>query len=221
MARVMEHFVETFATHYGYVALFALMWIDTMGLPLPSEIPLLFAGYLIFLGKMAIVPAALISAAGCVGGSLLAYAVSRRFGRAAVLRWGKPLLITAEHLERSERWFERRGPFAVFICRMIPLARTLISIPAGIAEMEPVRFSAYTFAGSLPWAFGLMGLGWALGDSWKGVLHSFTLASAIVGVVMVAGAVWWILKRRRAAAAAAAALSAPPDSASAESERAR
>jgi len=195
----MEHFVESFARH-GYIALFALLWIDTMGLPLPSEIPLLFAGYLVSRHEISFVGAALISAAGCVGGSLLAYFVSRRFGRAAVLRWGKYVLITEEHLHRSERWFEQRGPFAVFICRMIPLARTLVSIPAGIAEMNVPRFAAYTFAGSLPWAFGLIGLGWALGDSWKSVLHSFTLVSIVTAVVLILALAWWLLRRRRAQA---------------------
>lgn len=195
----MQHAFTNFTHHYGYLALFALLWIDTMGLPLPSEIPLLYAGYQISLGSLNIVPAGLLSALGCVGGSLLAYAVSRRYGRAAIVRWGKYILVTEDHLERSERWFERKGPFAVFICRMIPLARTLISIPAGIAEMEPVRFTAYTFAGSLPWAFGLMGLGWALGGSWDHVLHSFTLASIAAAVVIVAGIAWWFIRRRAAA----------------------
>jgi membrane protein DedA with SNARE-associated domain len=189
-----------FAKHYGYFALFALLWIDTMGLPLPSEIPLLYAGTLIAKGDLNIVAAGLVSAAGALCGSLLAYVVSRKVGRAIVLRWGKYILITEDHLERSERWFERRGPAAVFICRMVPLARTLISIPAGIAEMEPVRFGVYTFAGSLPWAFGLLAFGWALGDSWKKVLHSFTLASVAAAVVLVAGIVWWFIRRRRPAA---------------------
>ena len=198
LARVQE-FVETFARH-GYVALFVLLWIDTMGLPLPSEIPLLFAGYLVSRHEISFAGAALVSALGCVGGSLLAYFVSKRFGRAAVLRWGKYVMLTEEHLHRSERWFERRGPFAVFVCRMIPLARTLVSIPAGIAEMNVARFTVYTFAGSLPWAFGLIGLGWALGSSWKTVLHQFTYASIGAAAVILGLALWWYLRRRRAQA---------------------
>jgi membrane protein DedA with SNARE-associated domain len=196
----MQHFVETFARH-GYVALFVLLWIDTMGLPLPSEIPLLFAGYLVSIHEISFAGAALVSAAGCVGGSLLAYFVSRRFGRAAVLRWGRYVLITEEHLHRSEAWFARRGPFAVFVCRMIPLARTLVSIPAGIAEMDVARFSIYTFAGSLPWSFGLIGVGWALGSSWKNVLHGFTFASIAAAVVIVAGIITWYVRRRSRARA--------------------
>jgi membrane protein DedA with SNARE-associated domain len=195
----MTHLVESFANHF-YIGLYLLMLIDTVGLPLPSELPLLYGGYLIWQHKISIVPAGFIAAAGALTGSMIAYAISRKVGRAVVLRWGRRVLITEEHLHRSEVWFERRGPAAVFFCRMIPLARTLISIPAGIAEMEPVRFGIYSFAGSLPWAFGLLGLGWGLGSSYKRVLHSFTLASIIVAVIVIAGIVWWFLRRRRATA---------------------
>src|SRR5688572_14193524 len=175
------------------------MWIDTMGLPLPSEVPLLYGGYLVSVGELNIVAATLVAALGATCGSLLAYFVSERYGRAAILRWGRVFFITEEHLHKSERWFERRGEAAVFICRMIPLARTLISIPAGIAEMKVPRFAAYSFAGTVPWSFGLMAFGWALGPKWETVLGSFTLAGVGVGLVILAGATWWYLRRRRAA----------------------
>ncbi|MGZ4126608.1 MAG: DedA family protein [Actinomycetota bacterium] len=195
----MEHLVTRFADHF-YIALFVLMLIDTIGLPLPSELPLLYGGYLISQHRLSIVPAAFIAAAGALVGSVIAYVISRRVGRAVILHWGRKVLITEEHLHRSERWFERRGPAAVFICRMVPLARTLISIPAGIAEMPLVRFCVYTFTGSLPWAFALLGAGWALGADWKKLLGSFTLASIAVAVVVVAGIAWWFIRRRRSAA---------------------
>jgi membrane protein DedA with SNARE-associated domain len=198
----MTHFVESFQNHF-YIGLFVLLLIDTIGLPIPSELPLLYGGYLIWLHKISIVPAAFIAAAGALVGSLIAYTVSRSVGRAVVMRWGRKVLITEEHVHRSEVWFEKRGPAAVFLCRMIPLARTLISIPAGIAEMEPIRFSIYTFAGSLPWAFGLLGAGWALGSEYKKIQHSITLVSVIVAVIIVAGIVWWFLRRRRATASGA------------------
>jgi len=194
----MTHLVESFRDHF-YVGLYLLLLIDTIGLPIPSELPLLYGGYLIWQHKISIVPAGFIAAAGALTGSLIAYAISRKVGRAVVLRWGRRVFLTEEHLHRSEVWFERRGPAAGFVCRMILLERTLISIPAGIAEMEPVRFAIYSFAGSLPWAFALLGAGWALGSSYKKVVHSFTLASAVVAVILVAGIVWWFLRRRRAA----------------------
>jgi len=195
----MEQLV-TRSTEHFYLVLFVLMVIDTMGLPLPSEVPLLYGGYLISKGTINIIPAGLLAASGALVGSMLAYAVSRSVGRAAVLRWGRYVFISEEHLHRSERWFERRGPAAVFICRMIPLARTLISIPAGIAEMPPARFATYSFAGSLPWAFALLGAGWALGDNWRRLLTQFTLASIAAAVVIVIVAAVWLLRRRRAAA---------------------
>lgn len=196
----MEELVTRFTDHF-YLALFLLMIIDTMGLPLPSEIPLLYGGYLISTGDINIWPAGFLAAAGALGGSMLAYVVSRSVGRAVVLRWGKYVFITEEHLHRSERWFQHKGQAAVFICRMIPLARTLISIPAGIAEMPPLRFAVYSFTGSLPWAFGLLGAGWILGENWRKILDQFMLAGIATGVVILAGAVWWFLRRKRAAAA--------------------
>ena len=192
----MEHLVTRFTQHF-YLALFLLMVVDTMGLPLPSEVPLLYGGYLISQHKLSIAPAGLLAALGALCGSMLAYYVSRWLGRAAIVRWGKYILITEEHLHRSEKWFERKGPAAVFVCRMIPLARTLISIPAGIAEMPPARFGAYTFAGSLPWAFGLLAGGWALGSQWKRILGGFSLASIAAAVLLVALGVGWYVRRRR------------------------
>jgi LPXTG-motif cell wall-anchored protein len=175
-----------------------LMIIDTMGLPLPSEVPLLYGGYLISQGTIDIVPAAVLAATGALLGSMLAYVVSRSVGRSVVLRWGKYVFISEEHLHRSERWFEHKGQAAVFICRMIPLARTLISIPAGIAEMPPLRFAVYSFTGSLPWAFGLLAAGWALGDNWDRILGQFTIASAVIGVLLIGAGVVWLVRRRRA-----------------------
>lgn len=182
--------------------LYVLMVIDTMGLPLPSEVPLLYGGFLASQDKVEIAPAGVLAAAGAVTGSMLAYTVSRRFGRAAILRWGRRIMITEHHLHRAEAWFERRGQAAVFICRMIPLARTLISIPAGIAEMPPARFAAYSFAGSIPWSYGLLAGGWVIGENWDTVLGQFTIASAVIGAIIVAaGVVWWARRRRERAAA--------------------
>jgi membrane protein DedA with SNARE-associated domain len=193
----MEHLVTRFADHF-MLALYVLMVVDTTGLPLPSELPLFYGGYLISQGRLDIVPAGLVAAAGALTGSLIAYVISRSVGRTVVLRWGKYVFLTEEHLHRSERWFERRGPAAVFFCRMIPVARAVISIPAGIAEMEPMRFAVYSFAGALPWAFGLLGAGWALGSRWKEFLGSFSLASIAIGIVLIVVIAWWLVRRRRA-----------------------
>jgi membrane protein DedA with SNARE-associated domain len=191
----VEDLITRFAEH-GYIAMFLLMLIDTSGLPLPSEIPLLFSGYLVSTGQLEYVPVCLISALGCLAGSLLGYTVSRSVGRAAILRWGKYLHVTPSGLDSAEAWFHRRGEPAVFVCRMIPLARTLISIPAGIAEMNVPRFALFSFAGSVPWAFGLVALGWGLGENWDRVLGSFFIASLTVATVIVAGLSIWLLKRR-------------------------
>ncbi len=193
----MEELVMRFENHF-YLALFLLMIIDTMGLPLPSEVPLLYGGYLASQDKIEILPAMFLAAAGALLGSLLAYYVSRSVGRAVVLRWGRYVFITEEHLHKSERWFQHKGQAAVFFCRMIPLARTLISIPAGIAEMPVMRFGIYSFTGSLPWALGLLVAGKILGDNWTKLLGQFTLAGIAVGLVILAGIAVWLVRRKRA-----------------------
>ncbi|MCA1830874.1 MAG: DedA family protein [Actinomycetota bacterium] len=193
----MQGFVEGLR-HDFILWLLLLMVVDTIGLPIPSEVPLLYGGYLVSQHDLNFVAAVLVAAVGATIGSLIAYSVSRRFGRVVILRWGKRVLITEEHLHRSEEWFARRGEGAVFVCRFIPLARTLISIPAGIAEMDLRRFLVFTFTGTLPWSAGLLGFGWALGASWKKVLHSFSLASIGVAVLIVAGICLWYVRRRRA-----------------------
>lgn len=195
----MEELFTRLVEH-GLLALFVILFFDMVGVPLPSEVPLLFAGYLISTGELDLVPAALVATFGATAGALALYGISRRYGQRIILRWGKFLLITPEHLERSERWFERRGDAAVLACRVIPLARTLISIPAGIAEMNVARFTIYSFAGTLPWAFGLMAAGWALGENWRRLLGGFTIAGLIVAVVIVVGGLTWYLRRRSALA---------------------
>lgn len=193
-AAVEELFTRLVA--HGLLAVFVILFLDMVGVPLPSEVPLLFAGYLISTGELDLVPAALVATLGATVGALVLYAISRRFGRMIILRWGKFFLITPEHLERSERWFERRGDVAVFACRVIPLARTLISIPAGIAEMNVTRFTIYSFAGTLPWAFGLMAAGWALGENWRRILGAFTIVGLIVALTIVATGLTWYIRRR-------------------------
>jgi membrane protein DedA with SNARE-associated domain len=151
----------------GYFGLIGLMAAESACLPLPSEIILPFAGYLVSHGEMNLFAAATAGAMGCNIGSAVAYEVGRHGPRRAIERWGKYILLTHEDLERADRFFDRFGNLAVLIARMLPVVRTFIALPAGIARMPKVRFHLYTFLGSWPWCFLLVYAGLLLGDQWN------------------------------------------------------
>lgn len=150
----------------GYAGLAALMAAESACIPLPSEVILPFAGYLVSQGQMNLYLVATIGALGCNLGSAVAYAAGRRSGRQAVERWGKYVLLTRGDLDRADRFFHRFGAAAVLIARMLPVIRTFIALPAGISGMPLLRFHIYTFIGSWPWCFLLAYVGRLLGDQW-------------------------------------------------------
>jgi membrane protein DedA with SNARE-associated domain len=151
----------------GYAGIAALMALESACIPLPSEIIMPFAGYLVSTGRLSLLMAATAGALGCNIGSTIAYLIGAYGGRPAVLRWGKYVLFSEADLERFDGYFERYGSAAVFISRLLPVVRTFISLPAGIAGMPFLKFQIYTFVGSWPWCFGLTYLGLKLGEQWN------------------------------------------------------
>ena len=188
-----------------------LMGIESACIPLPSEVIMPFAGFLAFKGQMSFLglgagsPAAQIwiagifGAIGCKLGSIPAYELGAWGGRKAVERFGKYIFLNLEHLDQAHRFFEKFGHWAIIVGRMLPVIRTFIALPAGIAKMDRTRFHLFTFAGSLPWCLGLAWVGYKLGEKWDtlGVyFHRFDLA---IGAVLVAGVAWFLwshLKKR-------------------------
>ncbi len=158
--------IVTVMAKAGYVGLVVLMALESACIPLPSEVILPFAGYLVSLGKMNLLLVATMGALGCNLGSALAYAVGSWGGRPAVERWGKYVLLSRRDLAHADRFFARFGAPAVLIARMLPVVRTFIALPAGIARMPQGRFHLYTFLGSWPWCFALAYAGMLLGDHW-------------------------------------------------------
>lgn len=183
----------------GYAGLAGLMAAESACIPLPSEVILPFAGYLVSQGQMNLWLVATIGAVGCNIGSAVAYAVGRHGGRRAVERWGKYVLLTREDLARADRFFQRFGSAAVLIARMLPVIRTFIALPAGISGMPLLRFHIYTFVGSWPWCFLLAYVGMLLGDQWGSspwlnqAFHYADYAIAALALLAVARFVW---KRR-------------------------
>lgn len=175
---------------YGGVAL--MMGIESACVPLPSEIIMPFSGYLVSIGKFSLWGVALAGAIGCVLGSAVAYWVGAWGGRVAIEKYGKYILITKHDLDLADKFFAKYGNAAVFISRLLPVIRTFISLPAGIAKMDFPKFIVYTFLGSLPFCYFLAYVGKKLGDNWNtlGVyFHKFDLA---IGVVILIGVIWFV-----------------------------
>jgi membrane protein DedA with SNARE-associated domain len=197
---VFSWLVTTIST-LGYGGVIVLMALESACIPLPSEIIMPFAGYLASTGRFNLVAVAFAGAIGCNLGSTAAYLAGAYGGRPAVLRWGRYLLLNRRELERVDNFFGRYGGASVFIARLLPIARTFISLPAGITHMPFVRFQVYTFVGSCPWCFALAFLGYRLGRAWNtnpAVQSFFHRFDWIVAGVLAAGFAYYLYLRWRA-----------------------
>jgi membrane protein DedA with SNARE-associated domain len=184
----------------GYPAVFVLMALESMIAPVPSEAVMPFAGYLVATGRFEMALVALASTLGSLVGSLTSYVMGLKGGRPLVLAWGRYLLLDVGHLEWTEGWFRRHGPWTIFLSRFIPVVRHLISIPAGLARMPLPGFLLYTAAGATLWNLFLAWCGLWLGEHW-GLVHDYSRELDIVVVVGLAAALaWHVLRHRRAAA---------------------
>ena len=188
-----------FVTHVidagGYAGIAALMGIESACIPLPSEIIMPFAGYVVSLGHLNLFWAATAGAVGCNLGSWAAYWVGAKGGRPMVERYGKWVLMNRHDLDRMTVFFNRHGAITVLLARLLPVVRTFIAFPAGIAKMPQLRFHIYTFVGSWPWCFGLAYAGMRLGQAWQTdprfheAYHRFHL---VVEIALVAAIIWFV-----------------------------
>jgi membrane protein DedA with SNARE-associated domain len=179
----------------GYVGIFSLMALESIGLPIPSEIVLPFGGWLAYDGKMDWILVSLIGTAGCIVGSALAYWAGKKGGRKFVRRYGRYVLLNEGHLDATERWFKKYGTPMIFITRLIPVIRTFISIPAGMARVDFRKFITLTAIGSAIWCFTLSYVGYALGPQWRTIEVWFRQADILILVFFVALLLWWIVRR--------------------------
>lgn len=184
----------------GYWGIALLMAIESACIPLPSEIIMPFAGYLVSTGRFDLYLAATAGAIGCNLGSIVAYEIGKRGGRPMAERWGRFVLIGPGELDAADRFFARWGSMAVLIGRLLPVIRSFIAFPAGVARMKLVPFHVYTFVGSWPWCFGLAWVGMKLGDKWDSdprVKAAFHSADLLIGVVLIALVGFYIWHRVR------------------------
>ncbi len=185
----------------GYPGIALLMAIESACIPLPSEIIMPFAGYVVYQGKMNLFLAATAGAIGCNLGSVVAYWIGAYGGRPLVEKFGRYVLMSHRDLDRVDHYFQKYGDITVLIGRLLPVVRTFIALPAGIARMPQLRFHVYTFIGSWPWCFALAYVGMKAGASWndpnsplKHILHK---ADAAILLLLVAGIVWFLWSHLR------------------------
>ncbi len=169
----------------GYPGVVLLMAIESACIPLPSEIILPFSGYLVYQGRLNLWGVAFAGAIGCVLGSVPAYYAGRYGGRPFIERYGRFVLISRHDLDWADRWFTRYGNVTVFFARLLPVIRTFIAFPAGVARMPMPVFLIYTFIGSFPWSLTLAYAGLVLGSRWPVLREYVHRFDAVIGVVLV------------------------------------
>jgi len=195
-------FIISIISNLGYFGVGLAMAIESALVPLPSEIIMPFAGYLVFTGKLNLILVAVAGAFGNLAGSLAAYSLGywghERIVRRLVRKVGKFVLFTEEDLDSSEKYFNKYGSWIVLVSRVMPAIRTYISLPAGIARYPIVKFSTLTFFGSLVWSFVLAYIGFLLGENWNTLgpyFHKFDFIIVILGILFVAYYIYHKLKR--------------------------
>jgi membrane protein DedA with SNARE-associated domain len=188
--------LSNFIAGYGLLAVFVLMVGESCGLPFPSEVIMPTAGLLAAGGHMNLVAAIIAGAAANLVGSLIAYGLAARFGEPLLLGPGRYVGIRRHHLELADGWFQRWGLLAVLIGRVLPVVRTYISFPAGLARIELIRFSLLTFVGALPWCAALALVGYALGKNYDRISGPIEKAAIGVAVLVVGVVVVWYWRGR-------------------------
>ncbi|VBB08284.1 Hypothetical protein LUCI_3555 [Lucifera butyrica] len=181
---------------WGYTAIVIAMAMESACLPVPSELVFGFAGYLVFLGHLNFAAVLLAGVAGGLAGSIVAYLVGYYGGQPFVARYGRYILLSKKHVAIAQRWFDRYGLQAVFFSRMLPVVRTFISLPAGFAGVDFVRFVVLTILGSIPWTAALIYAGMLLGENWEQIDVIGHRASLVVlAGLLVLGIYFWRKKR--------------------------
>ncbi|MEK7617705.1 MAG: DedA family protein [Patescibacteria group bacterium] len=189
---ILTNFIVDIISTLGYPGVALLMAIESACIPLPSEIIAPFAGYLVFLDRFTLWGVALAGGVGSMLGSFVTYEIGKFGGRPIIEKYGKYILISRRDLEMADRFFAKYGNLSTFIGRLLPVVRTFISLPAGIARVPRVPFLIYSFVGSVIWTYILAYFGMKLGENWNTLrdkLHGFDVA---IIILILLGGVWWV-----------------------------
>ena len=195
-------FIISTISNSGYVGIFLLMIAESALIPIPSEVIMPFSGYLVSSGTFNVAYVIIAGSIGNLVGSLATYYIGLRLGREFILKYGKYVLLRKSHLEITESYFKKYGDRSTFISRMLPAVRTYISLPAGVAKMNPKKFITYTLIGSIIWNSALTYIGIQLGQEWKNILHYSNYFDGIVVIGVIAAIVVFFRSRRNKPAGA-------------------
>jgi membrane protein DedA with SNARE-associated domain len=182
---------------FGLPGVFVLMLLESACIPIPAEATMMFAGFAVSQGKMGMAAAIIVGIAGNVLGSWIVYYVGLYGGRPFIDRYGKYILLRHEHIELTERWFAKYGPVAVFFCRMLPVVRSFVSLPAGVARMSIWKFTLYTALGCVPFVAFLTWLGYKVGANWQKLEQNFKWLDYVAIAAVAALIVWAVVHRLR------------------------
>jgi membrane protein DedA with SNARE-associated domain len=188
----LGRFIIGVISSLGYGGVVVCMAIESACIPLPSEIIMPFSGYLASTGRFSLFWVSMAGAFGCVVGSVAAYYLGMYAGRGFIERYGRWVLVTRHDLDLADRWFAKYGHAAIFVSRLLPVVRTFISFPAGVARMPIVPFIIYTFLGSLPFCWFLAWIGKVLGENWPTLRKYFHGADLVIGALILIGGVYWV-----------------------------
>lgn len=190
--------IISFLSEWGYSALFITMALENMNVPIPSEIILGFAGFLVSQQIFSFWPTVIVATIAGVVGSLLSYWIGATSGRLFLLKIAEKNSFTNKKLQMADAWFKKYGGLAVFTGRLLPGIRTFISLPAGISHYPLVQFVIYTIIGTIPWTLMLIYIGDLLGENWHELLnYKLELALFSIGVLIIALVLYFIIRQRK------------------------
>ena len=193
LSMFVVHVIETL----GYFGIFIMMTLESACIPFPSEVIMPFAGFVVHEGNLNFVWIVIIGTLGNLVGSLIAYYVGLKGGRPILEKYGKYILVTKDKLDLADNIFNKYGSLTVFVGRILPVVRTFISLPAGIARMDIKKFTIYTTIGCLPWTLVLAYLGVILGQNWHILTNYFHILDVILVVAVIALILYWAYKFRK------------------------
>jgi membrane protein DedA with SNARE-associated domain len=192
---LISSFIVKIISIWGYPGIIMLMVLESACIPIPSEVIMPFSGYLVFTDRFAFWLVVFAGTIGNLFGSIIAYFVGLKGGRPLIEKYGKYILINQHELEWAENWFKKYGNISVFFSRMLPVVRTFISFPAGIAKMPFWKFCLYTFLGSLPWSIFLTYIGVVTGENWKSLEIYFRKFDWLIIVLAILFIGLWFYKK--------------------------
>jgi membrane protein DedA with SNARE-associated domain len=191
---VIGSFALSIISTLGYVGIFFLMMLESMVIPVPSEFVMPFAGFLVASGTFNFYLVIVASTLGSISGSLIFYYVGKTSGHTLVERYGKYVLVDTQDIKKTEEWFSKRGELTIFIARLVPVVRHLISLVAGVGKMEVKKFTLYTILGATLWNAILTYLGLILGQHWDEVSQYMESLDIVVVIVIIAGIVYFVYR---------------------------